>query len=912
MKVVKLSWYACLVAAALFLTNAYGQKLPEIKFEKYELPNGLDVILHVDSTLPMVSVNIWYHVGSQNEKPGRTGFAHLFEHMMFQGSEHHNSGYFEPLESVGGTANGSTTEDRTNYLENIPSQYLETALWLESDRMGYLVPAMTQERLDNQRDVVKNERRERVENQPYGKLEEILKSLMFPKDHPYSWSVLGSMADLSAASRDDVIEFFQRYYVPNNASLCIAGDFDPATAKQLVEKYFGPIPPGPAIDRLQEWIPEFDGIRRAVAEDNVNLPQLTMAWHAPQVYKPGDAELDLLAAILGSGKNSRLYKSLVYDKQIAQSVSVGLVSQELGSVFHITATAQQGHSLDEIERAIDDELRKLLVTGITREEFNLAQTQYEAYFVRSLERVGDFYGRADLLNAYNIRLGDPGRFQWDLDRYLTTTPAKVMEFARRYIDLNKRGIVSIVPRTEVTAATADFDRSIKPAPGPRLAFEPPMPQAATLSNGLELYVIERQDLPLVQVNLVIKSGFAADPPQLPGLASLTADLLDEGTKSRTSLEISDEARSLGTFLAANSGFDMTTVSINAMKKNLDQSLDLLADVTLHPVFPASELERLRKMYLGRIALQAKDPGAQAFKAFYQRLYGEGHPYAQPYTGTGTEASMNTVTLADVTAFYRNHYLPNNAVVIVVGDITLDAAKAELERAFKSWKPGTAPKVTIPTPEVPSGTKIYIVDNPGAPQSMVVAGHLGLARGSSDYIPASLVNFILGGESIARLYMNLRQDKGYTYGAYSSFTSRVGTGAFVAYAPVQTEVTKETVTELIKEIRGICGDRAISAEELKASQSYLTEQLIQSFETIGAMAGQVALQIINGLPMDYWRKYPDVANAVDLAAANAMARKLIHPDDLIIVVYGDRAKVEAGLRELNVGEVVPLETAGLPE
>ena len=912
MKVVKLSWYACLVAAALFLTNAYGQKLPEIKFEKYELPNGLDVILHEDHSLPMVSVNIWYNVGSQNEKPGRTGFAHLFEHMMFQGSEHHNTSYFDPLESVGGIVNGSTTEDRTNYWENIPSHYLETALWLESDRMGYLVPAITQERLDNQRDVVKNERREVLENQPYGKLEEIVKSLMFPKDHPYSWSVIGSMADLTAASRDDVIEFFQRYYVPNNASLCIAGDFDPATAKQLVEKYFGPIPPGPAIDRLQEWVPELDGVRRYIAEDNVNLPQLTMAWHAPRIFKPGDAELDLLAAVLGSGKNSRLYKSLVYDKQIAQSVSVGLVSQELGSMLHITATAQKGRTLAEIEQAIDDELRKLLATGITREEFKLAQTQYEAYYVRSLERVGDFYGRADLLNAYNIRLGDPGKFQWDLDRYLTTTPANVMEFARKYLDLNKRGIVSIVPRTESAAATSDFDRSKEPAPGPRPTFDPPMPQTAVLSNGLELYVIERKELPLVQVNLVIKSGFAADPTQLPGLASLTADLLDEGTKSRTSLQISDEARTLGTYLAANSGFDMTTVSINAMKKNLDQSLDLLADVALHPVFPAPELERLRKTYLGRIALQAKDPSAKAFNAFYRRLYGEAHPYAQPYTGTGTETSMNTIKLADVKAFYQEHYLPNNAVVIVVGDITLDAAKTKLERAFKNWKPGTAPKTIVATPAAPTGTKIYIVDNPGAPQSMVVAGHLGLARSSPDFIPASVVNFVLGGESIARLYMNLRQDKGYTYGAYSAFTNRAGTGAFVAYAPVQTEVTKETVTELLKEIKGICGDRAISAEELKASQSYLTEQLMQSFETIGAIAGQVALQVINGLPMDYWRRYPDVANAVDLAAANAMAKKLIHPNDLIIMVYGDRAKIEAGLRELNVGEVVPLETAGLPE
>ena len=909
MKAPKRSGVAYLVAA-LFFTTACGQKLPEIKFEKFELANGLDVILHEDHSIPVVSVNIWYNVGSKNEKPGRTGFAHLFEHMMFQGSQHHNSLYSEPLESVGGDANGSTTEDFTNYLENIPSRYLERALWLEADRMGYLVPAMSQERLDNQRDVVKNERRERVDNQPYGKLRGIMKALMYPENHPYGWEVIGSMADLSAASLNDVIEFFQTYYTPNNASLCIAGDFDPAEAKALVEKYFGSIPPGPPVEQLQEWVPVLEGVRRAIGQDDVNLPQLTMAWHTPPLFKPGDAEMDLLASVLGSGKNSRLYKSLVYEKQLAQNLAVYQESHMIGSIFVITATAQQGHTLQEIEDAIDEELSKLLLTGITEQEFKLAQTQYEAYYIRSLERLGGFYGRADLLNAFNIRLGDPGRFQWDLDRYLNATPANVMDAAKKYLDPDKRGIVFIVPQGEFAADSTEFDRNQEPGPGSRRGFTPPVAQKTVLSNGLELYVVENHKLPLIQANLVIKSGYASDPVNLPGLASLTADLLDEGTKSRTALQISDEARTLGTGLSTSSAFDMSTIAVNSITRNFDQSLNLMADVALNPSFPEGDLERLRKTYLSRISLLAKDPNAQAFKVFYRQLYGEGHPYAQPYTGTGTEASMNAIKRDDVTSFYRTHFMPNNAVMVVVGDITLDDAKSRLERVFKNWKAGDLEKNEIPAPTAPQGTSIYIVDNPGAAQSMIVAGHLGLKRNSPDYIPAALVNFSLGGESIARLYMNLRQDKGYTYGAYSTLTWRVGQGAFFAYAPVQTQVTKDAVSEMLKEIKGMGGDRPLAEEELTSAKLYLTEQLAQSFGSIANIAGQIASQVVYGLPLDYWGKFPESADAVDLSTAHAMAKKLIHPDDLVVVVYGDRAKIEAGLRELNVGEIIPFETAGI--
>ncbi|HJZ10734.1 MAG TPA: pitrilysin family protein, partial [Acidobacteriota bacterium] len=364
--------------------NFAASKLPELKFEKYQLPNGLDVILHEDHSIPIVAVNIWYHVGSKNERRGRTGFAHLFEHMMFQGSKHHEDEYFAPLQKIGGTLNGSTNNDRTNYWENVPSNYLELVLWLESDRLGFLLPSMTQKKLDNQRDVVKNERRQRYENQPYNKIYDLMPQFMFPSDHPYSWSVIGSMADLSAASLEDVSEFFRTYYTPNNASLCIAGDFKPEEAKRLVEKYFGPIPAGPPVDRLETWIPKLEGMRRLVSEDNVNLPRLYYTWHTPALYAPGDAEFDLLASILTSGKTSRLFKTLVYDKQIAQDVSAYQYSRELGSTFNIEVTAKEGHTLEELETAVDAELKKLMAQGVTAGELSKAQNEYEAGFVRSL------------------------------------------------------------------------------------------------------------------------------------------------------------------------------------------------------------------------------------------------------------------------------------------------------------------------------------------------------------------------------------------------------------------------------------------------------------------------------------------------------------------------------------------------
>ncbi len=897
-----------LILLVLLGTTVAAQQLPKINYEKYELANGLDVILHEDHSNPTVAINIWYHVGSKNERPGRTGFAHLFEHMMFQGSKHHDTDYFLPLEQAGGEVNGSTSEDRTNYWENLPSNCLEIGLWLEADRMGWLVPAMNQERLDNQRSVVQNERRQGVENQPYGKVEDYAAPLIFGRDHPYSWSVIGSMEDLSAASFEDITNFFKQYYTPNNASLCIAGDFDPVKAKALVEKYFAEIPPGPPVDRMTSWVPVMDGVRRVVLQDNVSLPRLYMYWHTPASYKPGDAEFDIISSVLSSGKTSRLYKALVYEQQIAQEVYAYQESRELSSIFTIIATAKEGHTLDEIEKAIDVELRKLLAGGVTQSEIDVVRTTFEAGFVRALEPVGGFGGRADKLNEYNTAFGDPDRFQWNLDRYNAVTIASVAQYAKQYLDLNRRGILYVEPFGDKQAATGETDRSQQPAVSEALPFKPPMVQQAILSNGLKVMVVENHRLPLVQANLVIKSGSSGDPADAIGSAVFAASLLDEGTKTLSALQISERARQLGANLGAYATADATNVNLNVLKRNLDPALTLMADIVTNPAFPQAELDRMKKTFLGNILQEKRDPFGLAARAFSRELYGPGHPYAQPQNGT--EASVQALQRDQIVSYYRANYIPNNAGIVLVGDITIDEAKAKLEKAFSSWKQGTAQPVTVPDPSLPAKTRIVIVDKPGSPQSMIVAGSVGLKRSSPDWTAVQVVNNALGGQFISRVNMNLRENKGFTYGASTWFSGQRGTGASWSYAPVQAQSTKEAVFELVKEIRDIVSSRPLAGDELRISQEQLLKGFQSYFEDIGTMAASLGNMVAFDLPDDNWQTFDSRVTSVDAAKAMETATKYLHPDALIIVVVGDKEKIEPGLKELNLGEVVSIDPATL--
>ncbi|HEY3296334.1 MAG TPA: pitrilysin family protein [bacterium] len=901
-----LSWVVAAVLIFALAAAAPAAKLPELKFVKDTLSNGLQVIYYEDHTLPTVAINTWYHVGSKNEKPGKTGFAHLFEHLMFEGSEH-RAGDFS-FEKVGGSDNASTSEDRTNYFEVIPSNYLEYALWMESDRLGFLPPAITQEKLDIQRDVVKNERRQRMDNQPYAKAEELLLTAIYPPSHPYSWPVVGSMEDLSRASLDDVKDFFHTYYTPNNASLIIGGDFDLAATRKLVDKYFGSIPAGPPIDRTTGWIPQIDGVKRVTAEDRVNLPRYHCAWTSPANFKPGDAELDMLSSVLAAGKTSRLYKALVYDKQIAQDVSVYQSSNELNGTFDVEITAKPGHSLEEIEAASDAILKDVIEKGITAEELQNAKNGYETQFIRRLQRIGSYYSITDIANEYNTYLGDPNKFQWDLDRHMNLTPADLQRVARQVLDFNRRVIVNIVPQGDFKAATDELDRSKAPAAAAEPSFAPPPIQTATLSNGLKLYLVEKHTLPLVQANIVIKAGWADDPNGKLTSARLTAELLDDGTTTRNALQISEDAKKIGATMGSSSSMDGSFVSLNVLKKNLDQGLSQMTDVLLHPNFPKEELERQRKTYLARLLQEKKEPMSLASKAYAKLLYGADHPYAQ--TGSGTEASLNSITREDLVAFYQTNYVPNNAAVVVVGDITMAEAKDKFEKALKDWKPGKANVREIPEPQALTSTKIVLVDKPRAPQSVVIVGNPGIKRSDPDYVACDVVNNALGGTFGSRLNTNLREQKGYTYGVHSQFAARRGTGPFLASAMVKTDVTDKSVTEFIKELRDITVSRPLSDEELTASKDNLIKGYPQDFETFNALAGQLNSIFLYNLPADEWTSYVGKVKTVSSDVASGIAKKHIHPDNLLIVVIGDRQKVETELKNLKLGDVTVLKPEDL--
>ena len=899
-----------IVLLFFLVTFLQAASLPALKFEKYTLPNGMDVILHEDHSIPMVAVNVWYHVGSKNEKPGRTGFAHLFEHMMFQGSKHHDKEYFEPLQKVGGSINGSTSEDRTNYWENVPSNQLELALWLEADRMGFLLPAMTQEKLDNQRDVVKNERRQGLENQPYAKAYDLIPALLYPKDHPYSWPVIGSMADLSAASLEDVSAFFQTYYAPNNASLCIAGDFQPAEAKKLVEKYFASIPAGPPVDRLQAWQPQLEGVRRAIMEDQVSLPRLFMVWHSPAWYTPGDAEMDILAGILTFGKTSRLYKALVYDQQIAQDVYAAQFSQEIGSLFLIQATAREGHTLDELEKAIDAEMNRIFSSGVTEQELAQMQNTSEAQFVRSLALIGGFGGRADRLNEYNVLLGDPGKLQWDMDRYLKVSAASVQQQAKESLDLNRRAILHVIPQGRLNAVESKVDRSVPPGAAGESEFRPPAIQRAKLSNGLNVMLVEDHKLPLVHMNLVINSGWAADPRERPGAGSLTAELLDEGTKSRSAIEISQATQSIGATLGTSSSFDGSIVQLNVLKKHLDTGMAIVSDIVLNPTFPQEELERQRKNYLGRIQQEAKDPSVAARKTFLRILYGPDHPYGQPYTGSGTESSIQAIQRDDLVNFYKANYLPNNATVAIAGDLTMEEAKSKLENTFGTWKAGAVKENKIPEPRGPEKTTIYIVDKPNAAQSVIYAGNLGIRRSDPDYMASQVLNRAFGGKFTSRINLNLRENKGYSYGSRSSFMDSRGVGAFWVTAPVQTQSTKESIVEIMKELNDVSTERPLTAGELSDAKDNIVKSFPQQFQTFPSIANMMGEIVVFGLPDDYWTKMIAEINAVTSEMATSAAKEHMKSDRLIVVVVGDRQTIEPRIRELNLGEVQILDPSTL--
>ena len=903
-------------------------EVPQLKFEKYKLDNGLEVILSEDHRLPMVAVNLWYHVGPANEVPGKTGFAHLFEHMMFEGSRHvPGSSHFHLLEAAGASdINGTTDFDRTNYFETLPSNQLELALWLESDRMGYLPDKLDQANLGNQQDVVRNERRESVENVPYGIVEEGMFHELFPKVHPYYGDVIGSHEDIQSAKLEDVRNFFKLYYAPNNASLAIVGDFEPERAKELVEKYFGPLRRGEDVPRIKAQTPPITSERRTVIQDNVQLPKVYMGWLTSPIFKPGDAEADLTATVLGGGKSSRLYKKLVYEKQIALDVSVGQQSLMLGSVFEIQSTARPGVKPEDLEKAINTELEAFRAKGPTEEELRRVRNVIESRIISGLETLGGFGGVADRLNAYNHYLGTPDFLGADIARYENASVESLQAFAQGQLKDNQRVVVYGIPGKQDLGAevatpkappkdptknngepvNADAAwRNEAPKPGPASPLHLPVPEQFKLSNGLIVLFNERPGLPLVAADLVLRSGSGANPVDKPGLASFAARMLQQGTTTRNALQIADRAADLGATLSTRASVDSSSVFTHSLSRNFPDALELLADVALHPSFPQAEIDRVRKERLVALVQEKDEPFAVAIRVLDAALYGPHHSYGYP--DIGSEESLKAVTREDLVKFWQGNYFPNDAALVVTGNIKLSELKPLLEKQFGNWKAGKSSGAAMGTPEA-SDARMILVDRPGAPQTTLVCYEMGVARSTPDYAPIEVMNTDLGGLFSSRINMNLREAHGYTYGAGSLFMYHRAPGPFFAYAPVRTDATAPATTEMFNELRRM-RDTQMTPEEMKLSKDSITRSMPGRFERGTDAAATFAEVFVYDLPLDYFSKLPDSIDAVTPEQAQSIAQKYIHPDKIVVLAIGDRSKIEEDLKKLNLSKIEYRDTEG---
>ena len=882
-----------------------------IAYEKVVLPNGLEVILHEDHSIPLAAVNVWYHVGSKDEEPGRTGFAHLFEHVMFEGSQHHNSSYFEPLQKVGANLNGSTNSDRTNYWEDVPSNYLELALWLESDRMGFLLAALDQQRFDIQRDVVKNERRQSYENRPYGMAQWNIQKSLFPLPHPYHWMTIGSQEDLDAASLEDIKDFFQRYYAPSNASLSIAGDIDRERTLELVNRYFGELPPGPPVRRVGRFDSGLTGRVELELRDKVSLPRLYIAWPAYPDGDAAEAPLELLRLALADGQSSRLYRSLVYEKQIAQSVSVRHYSAEISGQFVVEATAAAGHSLAEVEAAVDAELARARQEPPTEEELARARNRLESSHYRQLARIGGFGGRADTLNYYNVFYGNPGELNTALERYLAVEPAAVLAAGQWTLNGNQVRM-RVLPEAALQPVVNGMalNRSEQPGPAAEPEFAPPLPVHRRLPNGLQVTVVEKPGLPLVAFALLLPAGSIADPPSQPGLAFFTAQMLAEGTATRSSQEIANAFEFIGARLSIETRREANILSAETLTRHWPEALALLSDVVQNPTFPENELERVRREHLTDLRRGKDDPTFTAEQLIPGLIFGRESRYGHPTIGT--EESVAAFTREQLAGYYRDCYDPAAANLLVVGDVSLDDAVAQAAAVLGDWaNPAAAAGKESAGSGATAGaggdreqpTTIYLVDKPGAAQSVIRAGHSTVGRSHPDYTSLGLLNYSFGGQFSARLNQNLRQDKGYSYGFHSGISWFKERSLLVAGGSVQTAVTKESVAETLQEFRDIQGGRPVSAAELAAAQAGLLLGYPAGFERPGQILGQLVQLVLHQLPDDYFRTTPARVAAATLEQVRQAGAARVRPEGLQVLVVGDRATVESGLRELGLPVVV---------
>ena len=878
-------------------------ELPEIKYESFKLDNGLTVIVHEDKKVPMVAVNVWYHVGSKNENLGKTGFAHLFEHLMFNGTENYNNEYFEPFEKIGSTdQNGTTNSDRTNYFQNVPTNALDLALWMESDRMGHLLGVVDQEKLDEQRGVVQNEKRQ-GENQPYGKAFTRISESAFPKGHPYSWSTIGSMDDLDAASLEDVQDWFKTYYGPNNAVLALAGDIDLETAKLKVAKYFGDIPSGPPLIKPEKWIAKRSEEKREVMFDDVPQARIYKIWNVPERDTEAAAHFDLASSVLVGGKNSPLYKELVYEKQIATSVSSFYYDREIAGMFFIVADVVAGVDPADVESAMDDVMATFIKRGPNPKLLKAEKTKILAGFIRGIQRIGGFGGKSDLLATCQTYTGDPGCYQKNAAYLDAVTPSKMKTTFAEWID-DTPYVLTILPTDKYTVGETDLDRSSGvPYPTQKVEFQFPKLQTATLSNGAKVVLAQREGVPLVEMNFQFNFGYAQENNDELGYTNFMMGMLNEGTKKYSSLEFDEVLDSLGSNLGFGSGLDTSVASLSSLKANLSQTLDLAKEALINPTFPEKEIERIKKETLAGIIQEENRPASIAYRNIGKLLYGEEHPYGKPLTGSGISETISSITRANIMDVHSRAINAAHLTFAVAGDIEMKELVDLLESKFGDWSANSDSGLkTLTTVELPDNRTVYLIDKPNAQQSYIVAGQLLPPSATDEEIEIDYMNYAIGGSFTARLNMNLREDKSWSYGVRTRLGDAKGQRAMLVTAPVQTDKTSESMAEIVKEYADYLSTKPITQDELAKGKASKTLRLPGQFETLGALKGGVSGIVTYDRDLDYLDQLPALLDEPSLNQVQAKAQKYIKPNQWTWLIVGDLSKIEEPIRALNLGEV----------
>ncbi|WP_438823020.1 M16 family metallopeptidase [Novosphingobium cyanobacteriorum] len=897
-----------------------------IPYERFTLPNGLTVLVHTDRKAPVVAVSVWYGVGSKHEPRGKTGFAHLYEHLMFYGTDNVPGDFFKPLTAAGATdMNGTTWFDRTNYYETVPTGALDRALMMESDRMGYLLRSVTQKRLDAQRSVVQNEKRQ-GDNSPYGLTEYEQFETLYPEGHPYHHSTIGSMADLDSASLADVKGWFRDHYGPNNALLVLAGDIDRATAEAKVAKWFGAIPPGPKVQPVSAPVPTLPAPVAKTIKDRVATTRVQRMWAIPGLDNPDYLPLQIGGLILGGLASSRLDDALVRQKQLAVGVSADAQVFAQAGQFIAQADVKPGQDVGAVNAALDAEIARLVNEGPTTDELERAATQYASNQIRALESVGGNTGKAPTLAEGLLYNGDPEHYRKELEAAARITPADVQRALKAWLTRpafsltiepgnrteggeNRGGDPGLapsrgpgpVPAVNGTLA-AKADRSALPPVGDVPALDFPAIERATLSNGMKVYFARRDAVPAVSVRLAFDAGFAADPKSALGTQSLLLSLMNEGTRDLDSSAFARARERLGARITGFASADWTAFQLDALTPNLAPSLNLLADYVRNPALDPAELERVRGQQLAAIDAEMNDPGAVAARVLYPVVYGPQHPYGIAPTGTGDPAVVKRLTRDDLIAFHAAWFRPDKASLFVVGNTTLAEATRLLERSFGDWKapamPAPAKDFSVPVPA--ASPRIILIDRPAAPQSMIIAAETVAARGTDDLVTLRSANDVLGGNFLSRLNTNIRETKGWSYGVFSQFNDRTGPLIYRIDAPVQTDKTGPAIAELRGEIeRFLKPGGGVKPEELAWSTAGSARELPGMFETSGAVLDALAKIVTYQRPDDYYETLPARYRTMTTAEMDAALKKLVDPARLTWIVVGDAAKVKPQLQALGL-------------